>query len=142
MLTGRINYGTNPLFLADIARVDAQAIYAALRHGKRNFVVKVNVRNQRDFHLFTNFTKGFGSFDTGNRNADDVSPRVLQVAYLIYRCRNIHGLCVGHTLHANRRITAHSYGADHYLARLATNNWRFSKHFRDSPTRSAIQWRR
>ena len=59
-ITRRLNHRPYAVFAADIAWIDAQAIYPQFRHPQRDLIIEVNIADERHVDLFANLTKGFG----------------------------------------------------------------------------------
>ncbi len=60
------------LFVADVARVDTQAVDAIFRHFQRNTVVKVDIGDQRDVNLLFDKFERLSSVHRRNRDTDNV----------------------------------------------------------------------
>ncbi len=95
-VTRAVHNGTNTLFIADVAWVDAQAVDAILRHLQRNTVVKVDIRDQRNADLLFDELKGFRRVHGRHGNTDDIRAHALQGFDLINRRFHIRGTRIGH----------------------------------------------
>jgi len=122
LVTGCVNQCAHAIFLADIARVDAQAIDAELQDAQGDLVIEVNVADERHLHLLADLAECFGGLHRRDRDAHDVGTDRLEGTDLRHRCRHIAGLGIGHALHRDRRIAAYGDVAYHDLPRLAPHD--------------------
>ncbi|MPM84147.1 hypothetical protein SDC9_131218 [bioreactor metagenome] len=100
---------------ADVAGVDADGVDPALRARQREFVVKVNVGNERDGNLLLNFIYGRSSRPVGNGHSNQFAPGGLQRFDLRHGGGHIVGFGAAHGLDRDRRAAAHGDGAHHQL---------------------------
>ncbi len=127
-VTCRVHHGAHTVFATDVARVDAQAVHTQLGHTQSDFVVEVNVGDQRNLDQLLDAAKGLGSVHVRYGYAHDVHTGGFQTVDLGDCGGNIIGVAVGHALHCDRGIATYRYGADPDLARYATFDWRFAVH--------------
>src|SRR4029079_3442708 len=107
------------LLLTDVGGIDAQARRTCIRGFESALVVEVDVGNDRHARLTHDLLQRRGHVPGRARYADDVGAGILAAPNLIDRRLGILGRRVGHGLDADRRVSAHGYGADHDLPRLA-----------------------
>ncbi len=111
-----IHNGTNTIFTANIARIDAQTVNPVLSHFQRDAVIEVDIGHQRYRHLLLDQFKGFRRIHGRYRNPYDIRPDALQRADLRHCRIHIGGTGVGHRLHGDRRITTNRYITHENLA--------------------------
>ena len=87
---------------ADIPGIDANLVRAVFHGSDGHFVVKMNVRDQRNMDLFLDLGKRLRSLRGWNRTANDLTPRLLKRKDLLYRCLDILCLRICHRLNQNR----------------------------------------
>ena len=118
----RIDQGTHPIGLADIAGIDTQTVHAQLQHAQGNAVVKMDIGNQRHIDLLADPAKGLGRLHAGHRDTHDVCTGLFQRADLRDRGGHIGGFGIGHALHRNWRVAPYRDIAHHNLTRLASHD--------------------
>ncbi len=117
-----IDHGAYPICLADVARIDAQAIDTVIRHFQRDAVIEMDVGHQGHWRTLLDQAKRFGSVHGRHRHAHDVGTGICQLDNL-RDCRvDIGGFGIGHALHADRRITTDQDIADADLPRFPAHD--------------------
>ena len=67
-----VHHRANALFVADVARVDTQAVNTVFGDFQRDTVVKMDIGDQRDVDLLFDQFERFSGIHRRNRDADDV----------------------------------------------------------------------
>src|SRR4029450_4085574 len=116
---GRADHFLDPLFRADVARVNAQARSTGTGRPAPPFVVKMDVGDDRYAGCAHDLLERGSRFHVRAGHADDVRPGLLATADLVDRRPGVGGRRIGHGLHGNRRVAANGDVADHDLAGLA-----------------------
>ena len=101
-----------PVVGADIARIQANFMYACRDRLQRKLIVKMNVRNGRNWRLFADFTQRVRRFHIRHRAADHLASSRRQRVNLRERCRRVAGVCIGHRLHRDGRAAANRDTSD------------------------------
>ena len=108
-VTGGIDHRAHAVFTTDVARVDTQAVDPQLGHAQGDFVVEVDVSDQRHLDQLLDLAEGLGSVHVRHRDADDVDAGSFQTVDLRHGGRDVVGVAVGHALHCDRGIAADRY---------------------------------
>ena len=116
------------LTIADIARVESQAVYAALQRLERQLVVEVNVCYQRDVNLPFDVGEGFGGLHVGHSRAYDLAACIFKLPDLCDCGGDVPGVSLGHGLDRDRSISA-----DLDVADLEGFGYAASDHFTNAP---------
>ena len=111
-LSARGRYLADILLAADVARIYADLIYSTLCNGKRQTIVKVDIRNKRHVSLLFNFRYGLGRCHIWYGKAHDLASGSSQTFYLPDRRRYIVRLCIAHRLNGDGRESAYLHSAD------------------------------
>lgn len=129
LVAGAVHHRANARFVTDVARVDAQAVYAVFGNLQRDAIIEMDIGDQRHVDLLLDQLERLGGVHGRNRNADDVDAHALQRFDLINRCFNIGGTGVGHRLHGNRRAITNRHLADVNACRFSTVDGRLVMHY-------------
>ena len=105
--------------LADVAGVEAQALHARLEGGEGEFVLEMDVGDDRHRRARDDPSQALGGWFLVARAAHDVGARARQLVDLGERPLDVGGLGDRHRLHADRRAPADRHVTDVYLPRLA-----------------------
>ena len=89
------------LFSTDIPRIDTDLICPMFHRCNCKFIVKMNIRDQRNMNLLLNLCKSFGSFHCWNSTANDLASSLLKSKNLFDRLFHIFCLCICHRLDGN-----------------------------------------
>ena len=98
---------------ADVAGVEAQAVDALLDGDQRQFVIEMDVGDQRDANFFLDLAELLGRFAHRHGTADDFAAGRFQGPDLLHRGAHVAGVGLGHRLDRDRRIAA-----DFHIAQL------------------------
>ena len=107
-------------FAADVARVDAEPVDAGFKCGEREFVVEMDIGDDRDTCLLGDCRERIGSFSVGDGEADDIAADLCDGGDLRDGCVDIARVGLGHCLDADRCITADGDWADIDLSGLSS----------------------
>ena len=119
---GRTDHGTDAVIAADIARIDPETVNTQFCYPKSDFVIEVDVGNQRQGNLLPNLPERLSGVHGRNGNTHYVRTCLLQCLDLANGGLYVTGFGVGHALHRNRRVTTHRNIAHHDLAGFASDN--------------------
>ena len=104
------------LFLsADIAGVNAYFIRAVLNGCKRQAIVKMDIRNQRDPDLMPYLIKRSRGVHIRYRYTDDLTACLFKTMDLFHRSSRIRGFCIAHGLDRDRMRASDHNAADIYF---------------------------
>ena len=114
--TRSINHRVNLGPIADIAGIDAKLGGTSLDGADGEFMVKVNIGNDRHRRLGTDGAKTLKRGLGGHAHAHDIAASLRQRAHLRKRCLGISGIGAGHGLNHDRSAAtdlhaAHMHGA-------------------------------
>ena len=114
--TRSINHRVNLGPIADIAGIDAKLGGTSLDGADGEFMVKVNIGDDRHRGLSTDGTKALERGLGGHAHTHDIAASLRQRAHLRKRCLGVSGIGAGHGLDHHRRAatdlhTAHMHGA-------------------------------
>ena len=114
----RVHHGLDPVAVADVARIDAYLIRAALDGRQCQPVVEMNVRDQRNMDLLPDLRNSFRRGRIRHRHADNIAPRPLQRQYLRHSSAHIRCGRAGHGLHRYGAAAADEAVANAYFKRI------------------------
>ena len=100
---------------ADVAGVQADLVHACLDGGKRQTVVKVNVRHDRQGRACADLAQRFRRRFVRHGAAHDVAAGLRQCVNLRKRCFRVAGIRVRHGLDGDGRAAADQNISDSYL---------------------------
>ncbi len=111
-LTAGLCYLADIVLAADIARIYAYLVYPALSYGKRETVVKMDIRNQRHIRQALYLRYRLGCRHIGYGKAHDLAAGGAKPLYLFDRCGHIVCLCIAHRLNGDRCKSTYLHRTD------------------------------
>src|SRR5690554_7648966 len=96
----------------------------------------MNIRHQRNIHLFANFTESLSRIHRRHRHSHNICTGILNLLNLCNSSVDITSFCVRHGLHGNRSIATYRYITYPYFAAFTTFYWAFSMHITSLQTKT------
>src|SRR5690554_1364840 len=96
----------------------------------------MNIRYQRNIHLFANFTESLSRIHSRHRHSHNICTGFLNLLNLRHRCVDITSFSIRHGLHGNRSIATYWYITYPYFAAFTTFYWAFSMHITSLQTKT------
>ena len=96
-------------FPADVARIDPDRVNSPLRADQRQFIIKVNIRDQGNGDLRLDFVNRFRRRRIRDGDADNLTAGVFQRVNLGYRGGHVLRSGVAHGLDSHRRAAAYRH---------------------------------
>ena len=122
-MTSSRHHFTHFGIIADITRVDTQAVGTGICHRQSNLIIKMNISDQRHADLFFDLGKGGHTLHRRRGHTHQISTGIDTSLNLCHRRRHITGVGIGHTLYADRCITTDGDIADMDFFGWAAFDW-------------------
>ena len=125
-LLGRLHHLAHLVFVAQVARIESQAVHAAGGALQGQLVVEVDVGDERNVNLLFDLRHRLGGLHIGHRRADNLATRLFQLVDLSHRRLHVAGVGFSHRLDGHIGVAAHLHAA--HVHRFGNSPFRHGHH--------------